>query len=284
MMRTRCPHCRSVFRVRSDQTQAKAGKVRCGHCHQVFDALENLLEEASAAGSAKGAPVIDASPSVGVAHADEQAAAGFGAPENPRRSESLLESARDAGLVAARELSQTPAFNRWAAGTMATDGSIGLELPSRPRRDGRWGAALVLLCLLLAAQVIYHFRADLVIAQPRLAPMFAALAIDVPRPAHGDLIVVESSALQPNINGVGLLLGVTLKNRAPYAQAWPMLELTLMDANDQMLVRRVFEPAEYLSPEQLENGFAANGEVAAELLLDAGEMPAAGYSLYAFYP
>ncbi len=194
-----------------------------------------------------------------------------------------LESARDAGLVAARELSETPAFNRWAAGTMAGDGSIGLYAPSRPRRRG-WLVTLAVLLLTLAAQAVYHFRSDILAHEPRLVPLFAALKIDVPRPMHGELIAVESTELRTNGEGQGLQLGITLKNRAPYAQAWPMLELTLKDANDNVRVRRVFAPADYLSTERQEAGFTAHGEVGVKLLLDAGDLPATGYSLYAFYP
>ncbi len=37
-MQTRCPRCRTTFRVRADQLAAAAGKVRCGACQSVFDA------------------------------------------------------------------------------------------------------------------------------------------------------------------------------------------------------------------------------------------------------
>ena len=43
--RTRCPACRTVFRVTSEQLRAKAGKVRCGHCQALFNAFDHLADE-----------------------------------------------------------------------------------------------------------------------------------------------------------------------------------------------------------------------------------------------
>src|SRR5262245_60883029 len=40
---TRCPACRTAFRVTPAQLQVKAGQVRCGHCKAVFDALANAV-------------------------------------------------------------------------------------------------------------------------------------------------------------------------------------------------------------------------------------------------
>lgn len=263
----------------------KGGKVRCGHCHQVFNAQDNLLADPATESATTAVP--GAAPASAPANppSESQAIAVQALPrgvEGVRAEAPPLESARDAGLVAARELSETPAFNRWAAGTMAGDGSIGLDVPSRPRRRG-WLLGLAVLLLTLASQAVYHFRSDILAHEPRLASLFTALEIDVPRPMHGELIAVESTELRANGDGPGLLLGITLKNRAPYAQAWPMLELTLKDANDNVVVRRVFAPADYLSIERQEAGFTAHGEVGVKLVLDAGDLPATGYSLYAFY-
>lgn len=44
-MLTRCPHCRTSFRVRPEQLRMRGGRVRCGHCSKPFNALEALLEE-----------------------------------------------------------------------------------------------------------------------------------------------------------------------------------------------------------------------------------------------
>lgn len=40
---TRCPHCQTTFRIRSEQLAKANGAVRCGSCLQVFKAGENLV-------------------------------------------------------------------------------------------------------------------------------------------------------------------------------------------------------------------------------------------------
>ena len=44
-MKTRCPACKTVFRITPAQLKARAGKVRCGQCQQVFNALDHLQAE-----------------------------------------------------------------------------------------------------------------------------------------------------------------------------------------------------------------------------------------------
>ena len=42
-MHTTCPSCHAVFRVKSEQLEAHAGKVRCGKCAYVFNGFETLI-------------------------------------------------------------------------------------------------------------------------------------------------------------------------------------------------------------------------------------------------
>lgn len=44
---TRCPHCRTAFRVTGEQLAAARGAVRCGSCLKVFNAREHLLDPAT---------------------------------------------------------------------------------------------------------------------------------------------------------------------------------------------------------------------------------------------
>jgi predicted Zn finger-like uncharacterized protein len=41
---TRCPHCQTTFRIRSEQLAAAKGAVRCGSCLQVFKAANHLVD------------------------------------------------------------------------------------------------------------------------------------------------------------------------------------------------------------------------------------------------
>src|SRR6266508_3204336 len=46
---TRCPQCRTLFRVTPAQLQAATGQVRCGRCTNVFDGYAALTPEAAKA-------------------------------------------------------------------------------------------------------------------------------------------------------------------------------------------------------------------------------------------
>jgi predicted Zn finger-like uncharacterized protein len=47
-MATRCPACGTVFRVVQDQLRVSEGWVRCGRCAEVFNAVEHLVDAATA--------------------------------------------------------------------------------------------------------------------------------------------------------------------------------------------------------------------------------------------
>lgn len=223
-----------------------------------------------------------------IAAAEPEGAATDTAPESeieiPTETpeESTL-AAREAGLVAAREFSDTPGYNRWAAGTLAAgSGGFAGESP----RHAMWPFVLVasLLLLALSGQLLYYFRSDVVLRLPDAAKLFELAAIDIPLPRNVDLVAIDTSDLQSD-NGRGLfVLNATLHNRANYAQAWPALELTLTDTSDTVVSRRVMTAADYLPPAISPEAFPANGEVAVRLWIEARNIGAAGYRLYIFYP
>lgn len=60
-MHTRCPKCRTTFRVTQAQLDAREGLVRCGRCAAVFSATEHLVSAPAPrrAPSRRAAPHID---------------------------------------------------------------------------------------------------------------------------------------------------------------------------------------------------------------------------------
>lgn len=277
MMLTRCPTCGTAFRVTPEQLKARAGKVRCGHCNAVFNALESL-EDASppAAAEAMSPPPVSEE-----THEAGSFAESPGAPALP-------EAATDTPLIAGE-----PGVKEEHAGSidilLEDVGSKEAPPPSRKRAIA-WTAAGLLALGLLVIQAGYLFRGELVLFQPGLRPQLEELCsqfgCDIPLPRKADLVGIEASDLHPDPQQKNLLvLAATLKNRAPFAQAYPHLELTLTDTRDQPIVRKVLAPTDYLAETtDLHAGFAANGELAVNLLLDAGDIGATGYRLYLFYP
>jgi len=162
-------------------------------------------------------------------------------------------------------------------------------VPAAPALPPRWPWVIGMLVLLIvgAGQLAYIFRTELAVVAPELRPALVAgcdlLGCTLPRPLKPELVGIETSDLAPESDG--LLLTATLKNRAPFEQDYPHLELTLTDTQDAALVRKVLAPADYL-PTGLDaaQGFAARGEVAIRLSLTTDDVPAVGYRLYLFYP
>ncbi len=201
--------------------------------------------------------------------------------ETPEESTS---AAREAGLVAARELNDAPGYNRWAAGTLTGSGLGAFEGDTQQRSVWPFVTVALLLLLVLLGQLLHHFRTDLVSRWPTAAALYELVAVDVPLPRNSDLVTIETSDLQLD-NARGLfVLQASLHNRAGYPQAWPALELTLTDTNDTVVSRRVLMAADYLPPAINSAAFPANGETAIKLWIEAKNIGAAGYRLYVFYP
>lgn len=204
--------------------------------------------------------------------------------ESQETPEQSTQAARDAGLVAARELNDTTAYNRWAAGTLASDGLGGFAGESAKRAVWPFVLVSILLIVALLGQLLYYFRSEIVLRMPSTASLYQLVSVDIPLPRNPALVSIETSDLQSD-NARGLfVLQATLKNRADHAQAWPALELSLTDTNDSVVSRRVMYAAEYLPPGTASDHFPANGEVAVRLWIEAKEIGASGYRLYIFYP
>ena len=94
-------------------------------------------------------------------------------------------------------------------------------------------------------------------------------------------VVIDSSSFN-KARGDSYVLAVTMKSRSTVALEMPAVELTLTDAQDQPVLRRVLLPADMGAPQEL----AAGGEWSASVsvLVTTGGARVAGYRLLAFYP
>ena len=303
-MKTRCPDCQTVFRVTPEQLKARAGKVRCGHCQAVFNALDSLLEGHIAVAAPTPATAIDIPP-VGIPLpvepvAEIELSASESEPEVPESenndappvndeahdASATQELAKATGLILPRDTSEIPGYSKWNEGVMAAPTASPEEKPSR----WPFSLAAVLLALGLSGQATFHYRSELAVAFPRLQPLLLAFsqALDspLPLPARAELVSIETSDLQTDAaRGNLLVLNATLRNRAPYGQAYPALELSLTDTQDVAIARRVFTPQEYLPAKTpAEQPFPGNSDIAVRLWIEAKDISAAGYRLYIFYP
>ncbi|MCK0509342.1 DUF3426 domain-containing protein [Aromatoleum anaerobium] len=160
----------------------------------------------------------------------------------------------------------------------------------------RWlpGLGVGILLGALAVQSVFVFRDDITRKWPQLRPAYlsacAPLKCTLPLPRVAGAISIEASALQSEPGRAArFVLNATIRNRAPHPQAYPHLELTLTDVQDQPLVRRVLGPAQWLPAGLLEQGgaeqkFDAGRDIVVQLPFEAPGVEATGYRVYAFYP
>lgn len=242
---TRCPHCQTCFKIAEEQLGLRQGRVRCGQCHQAFDAREGYVSST-------------------LANIDPMSTA----------------------QMVAESLSQIIA-------TPAEPPVIQTEhKPRTKQRIFSWLAGLgsALLLMTLLGQGAYFFRIDLAARYPNLKPALLVycqvLQCRVPLPQKAEWMSIESSDLEAVPEHEELVtLNALLRNRANYAQAFPYLELTLNNTQDQALARRIFRPINYLPRTENEKiGLLGNHEVVIKLPLNIRELKASGYRLVLFYP
>lgn len=329
---TRCPECRTVYRVTEAQLALRAGRVRCGQCQAVFDGFAELVavgppepdqdpdwshaapsantagsegafdereltytygesaefaaaaDREAAATSARSPatavdpvaePAVEAGPSIGPPPAEGTAASGPGEPSGAQ----VPGEASTATTATAAVASAAAAGGRRSAGAR------------RPGLAAQIAYAVLggLLAILLLAQGAYHFRDQLAARWPVLTPALVQacqkLACTVGAPRNVADLAIEASDLQADPAHQGLLiLSATLRNRGSTPLAYPLLELSLTDAQDQVVVRRVLTPADYAGGTiDLDRGLPANSDLAIKLFIDASATSQAGYRLYVFY-
>jgi predicted Zn finger-like uncharacterized protein len=156
-----------------------------------------------------------------------------------------------------------------------------------PTRTRLIAGGCVLLVVVLAAQLFMASRDLLAARYPALHPLAssicAAFGCRVSLPAQIDTLAVETGELQTLGNGA-FTYTTLLRNQGTLVQAWPSLELTLADANDKPLLRRVFAPREYLSPVVSAGGFAGRSEQTVKLSFQLADLKPSGYHIAIFYP
>jgi len=166
------------------------------------------------------------------------------------------------------------------------------------RRKQRIGNALhivMVVCsaLLLGAFLVqgtYVFRDQIAAWFPRMKPVLDTACVrigcQVGLPTRIESVSIESSELQTLVAEANTLtLSVLLRNHGATDQAWPNIELTLNDANEKAIARRVFAPRDYLpSAQEVKKGFPARSEQAVKLFFELSQLKASGYRVYLFYP
>jgi predicted Zn finger-like uncharacterized protein len=270
---TQCPQCGTHFKITEAQRQSHKGMVRCGHCQTVFNAVEHLYTP----------PEQLALPLALDDIADVTALHSLYDP--------YLE--KDPYINKDSSVSISPE----AAARLANDFShladVDVTLPAKtssPQRTWPWAVGSLLLLLVLLLQIAYFLRVDIAARLPGIKPAMTRICeqlnCSLPLPQKIDMLSIESSELEADPAQASIItLHALLRSHAPYALAYPSIELTLTDSQDNAIARRTFTPAQYLGSGEVETqGFPANRESTIKLHLNTADLKPAGYRLYLFYP
>lgn len=261
-MVTSCPGCTTTFRITPEQLKHRAGKVRCSKCNGVFDAFKTL------ASLPDDPPANSGTPSLADSADTTPAPPGFAPATAPVQGSLDIGSSIGVASVAP------------AAAPSAAAAS----------RRKFWIAGVVVLCVALVLQLGYALRAQIAATWPATRPalerLCEPLGCSVPLPRRTEQLAIESSDLQADPKRANaVILTATLRNRGSGVVAHPALELTLTNAQDQGIAKRIFQPSDYLAdPSAAAQGMPAMSEVNVRIVLDTGELKPAGYRLFLFYP
>jgi predicted Zn finger-like uncharacterized protein len=220
-MYTRCPGCQSVYELDAERLAEAAGVVRCGHCGKTFNSLSSLFSDHPRTDDAplSGAgmpPLLDYRAIVqpelpGVSLVDEPPEP---EPDPPTEGDSLgptlnLPDLRDeAG----------PASSIWVVASLA-------------------------LGLALVAQFAFQWSDSTSGLRTWLGGEAGRAAAGNPREAIQ--ITSRDMHRHPSLDDA-VIVSATLRNRSEERLAWPVLEVRLYDASQQILGVRRLQPEDYL--------------------------------------
>lgn len=280
-LKTRCPACDTVFKIVPDQLKISKGWVRCGRCAEVFDAAAHA------------------------AASDETNAW----PQN----RTVVDIATRPATVA-KDVATTP--KKIATQSINTPASIALQPPVEQveanlsfvrvaKNKAFWQqknvttslrAACAGLAGLLFFQVVFSQRNHIAATNPALATSFEAVCkvvgCQIESFKNIDAFKIDSSSFQKTPIVAGevasaevFALKLTLKNSSDIPVALPAVELTLTDAGDKPVLRRVL-----LAKDLGFNGITLaahtdwTGEMEVAVTSNPTMPPVSGYRVLLFYP
>lgn len=272
-MKTRCPHCRSIFSVDEQQLSKRHGQVRCGNCRKVFDAIDNLI-------SPSGATAIRPSDSVRESMR----------PRMPSRDQYDSRPARGSRPLAEAREPREPRYS-------SRQPERRVER-SRAGGDGfSWGTVLFVLAaisfLVLVVQSALVFRNQIVYYFPKTRSVLQQLCsirgCELGTMRHSEQISLSDARLSlrpdaaPQAGFTQYVLQGRLSNKSDAPSPWPALVLSLTDTNNSTIIRRIIEAKDYLPPDLQQKPMAENSDFKFNLPFNARGSNFKGYNLSLYF-
>ncbi|TXC65241.1 DUF3426 domain-containing protein [Piscinibacter aquaticus] len=301
-----------------DQLKVSEGWVRCGRCNEVFNALEGLfdLDRDSPPEWSESKQMTPASAPFDEEREEEQpdpdlvdkideqllgtsrrtgfgALTGLGGPDRSKKGPDFADARFDTDVPDDALAPLPDLTSARADGPSSIDPDEAPAFVREAEREARWqssgmrrllGLLAFALSLLLAGQAAHHYR-DAVAARllARRPPCTRGARGRAARSRRRGVWKTSSSstALAKAAAGDAFRFSVVLRNRATTVAALPWLELTLTDANGELLARRALNPRE-LRARSAEIGPGA--ETTLQTTISTGALRVTGYTVEIFYP
>lgn len=284
---TRCPACASVYRVTDEQLDAAGGWLRCGQCQHVFDSNGFVLNwDPSTSG-----PALSAEPAASNRTTDEVLSVDADRIviddllKREDRSGQVRPSQASDDLSSFEEALSTfrPQLPSQLAVVWSPESAAVTVTEVEPAVHKAKLVLLVSLVVVLMLQLLYAQRhvvgAHWPAFESRLQNLCSMLRCELAPLQYSEGVVIESSSLVRRSDD--LVLNWTVRNTTNSTVGMTALELTLLDAPDKPVLRKVFLPSEMGAPGLLTAGQIWTGEM---VLRTDAELSFSDYRILNFYP
>jgi len=294
----RCPQCHTVFRISGEQLSAAQGWVRCGGCGAVFDATTHL---ATPDGAALEVPTVHApveahppAPATAPAPSPAPTLAPALAPTPVPSATPPLQAMPDIDLELPDLGALPPAPPAPAPAPAPERRPTPVPAPSptaaAPAAAAPGPSPLLVLALLLSllALMAYAARGPIVQQWPQLRPWVvqgcASLGCQLPAERNLQALQLLGSSLSQDDSSGHHQLRLQWHNRGDAPVLMPSIDLSIVDAQGEVLARRTLEPTE-LQP--VLRALAPGAEAAVTVVLDLRALAPEGIASFrvsTFYP
>jgi predicted Zn finger-like uncharacterized protein len=253
-MYAQCPECLTIYKLGAAELAGSHGSVRCGHCAAVFDALRTLTDQLppEPITELEEIPAGSAPPQLSVPALRPISATQQGTLFDPDERAGARPSRTRA--TAAPQRPSLPAFAR-------------SRHVAPIRRNWPWTIGALVLLLTLGAQIGYAERGailDDATARPLLERVCESVGCRLPLRHDPATLELLSREIRPHPSVPdALIISATLRNAAKFPQAFPAVEITLSDLDENRIAMRRFAPQEYLGDTRAISAGLAPGATAA---------------------
>ncbi len=272
-MLTACPKCNLMLVVTAADLRAAQGHVRCGRCRSVFNALESLAESPPEAKPEAAAPhasevIAPHLPDAIHPYAQEQACepAALSAENHLAQEEAFEDTAHETAdetieadaivleepapvLAPEAVLSPDPPPAEPAAAELEPPAEFALDTSEAPH-TGAWLAGALVLALLLAGQIVNHYRGSLA-TLPSIGPSLRAFygALGIPVDPLWNVHAYDARQLGAAVSGTNppqITVRASIANMGRWPLPLPLLRVALENSYGRTIAARDVTPQGYL--------------------------------------